>query len=152
VDEIGDATHRAWARLLADALLDEGAEAEAPPSLPLALRSAPGLPADDAPAADWIAALLAPVRCGLLLTRVDLARAARDVGVGSRIGERAFMLRAVLEQDAEAMSGWLADEAARVATRHGRLEAALGPVAAFWRRRAETTAAALLRVRPTERR
>jgi TorA maturation chaperone TorD len=148
VQEIGGATHRSWARLLGEALLDEALEVEAPPSLPLALRSAPGLPADDARAADWISALLAPVRCGVLLTRADLARAARELGIGSRIGERAFMLRALFEQDADATSGWLADEAARVARSHQELEATLGPVAAFWRGRAETTAAALLRVRP----
>lgn len=152
VQQIGDATHRSWARLLADALLDEAVDVEAPPSLPLALRSAPGLPLDDARATDWISALLAPVRCGVILTRADLVRAARDLGIGSRVGERAFMLRALFEQDAEATSGWLADEAARVATSHGELEATLGPVAAFWRGRAETTAPALIRVRPTERR
>jgi TorA maturation chaperone TorD len=132
-----------WAGLLRAALLQETAELGPPAALPLHLRAAPELPAPDAPSADWLAALLAPVRSGLFLTRADLRRGAREAGVGVRAGERAFMLRAMLEQDAPATASWLIGEAGRWAERHRDDEVAVRPVAAFWRRRAEATGAAL---------
>jgi hypothetical protein len=53
------------------------------------------------------------------------------------MGERAFVLSALVTQDPPAVFGWLADEAAAWAEEHERATPALGPVATFWRARAE---------------
>jgi hypothetical protein len=141
-----------WAMLLRAALLDEVAELGPPATaLPLHLRAALDLPAADAPSGDWVAALLAPVRSGLCLTRADLRRGAREIGIGTRAGERAFMLRSMLEQDAPGTARWLADEADRWATRHRDDEPGLGAVAVFWRLRAEASGLALRSLAPDRR-
>jgi TorA maturation chaperone TorD len=152
VETIAPAAYVPWARLLREALVGEAVELGPPATLPLALRVAPGLPDDAEDAATWTAALLAPVRSGLLLTRPDLRRAALDLDLGMRAGERAFMLRALLEQDAERTAGWLADEAGRARDRYGEMETTLEPVVGFWRQRAEACQAALARARPGSRR
>ena len=132
-----------WATLLRDALATETRELGIPDRLPLHLRAAPELPSADAPAGDWISALLAPVRSGVIITRPDLARAAASLGIGARAGERAYILRSLLEQDARGTAGWLAGEARRAATGHRSRLPTLGPIAAFWTARAEGTTAAL---------
>jgi hypothetical protein len=143
VGDLGSPSYAGWAALLRAALVNEAAELGRPGALPLQLRSAPGLPAPDAPGADWTAALLAPVRSGLVLTRADLRRGARTIGVAARTGERRFMLRSMLEQDAPAVVRWLSGEARRWADRHAASEPALGGVAAFWEARAAATEVAL---------
>ncbi len=148
VDEIGPPFYAAWARLLGTALVAEARELGPQDELPLQLRAAPGLPAPEAAGDAWIGALLAAVRSGMLLTRSDLRRASRELGIGARVAERAYMLRAMLEQDASGTTGWLAAEARRAAAAHRRMEAALDPVAGFWRARAEACEAALRAVRP----
>jgi len=148
VIEIAPPSYASWARLVADALQREAADLGPPATMPLALREAPALPDDEAERDAWIAALLAPVRCGVLLLRPDLQRAARDLGLGLRAGERAFMLRGLLEQDPTAMADWLVAEATRWAHDHGRLVPASGPIASFWRQRAAECAAAITRARP----
>jgi TorA maturation chaperone TorD len=114
VVELGAEPLRAWARLTIQALAAELREHGAPPELPVALRDAAPLPEpEDATAADWTQALLTPVRSGLVIARADLARAAHELGLGTRVGERAFVLRALLDQDARAVLGWIAGEAYR---------------------------------------
>lgn len=135
--------YRAWAALLARTLDEEARRVGPPSALPLALREAEALPEPGDGAVGWVAAILAPVRSGLILTRADLARAARNLDLGLRMGERAYILRALLEQDAAGTLAWLADEADAAATRHASLAATLGEVGSFWRARAEATAAAL---------
>jgi hypothetical protein len=143
VVELAPPYYAAWARLLGTVLRDEAAEVGRQPELPLQLRAAPGLPASDEPHAAWIAALLCAVRTGVVLTRADLRRGARELGLGSRVAERAYMLRAMLEQDAPGTASWLAGEARRAAAGHREREAELGAVAGFWRERAEGAEAAL---------
>lgn len=143
--EVAAGPYRTWAALLREALL---AEADAlrlvGEPLPLQLRSAPAL---EPPAAvggeSFLAQLLAPVRSGMLLTRDDLARAARELGLGLRAGERRFALRALLGQDAAGTLDWLAAEARRWEEGHARDEAVLGGIARFWRGRAAAAAAVL---------
>jgi hypothetical protein len=143
--------HAAWAELLERTLLAEAADLEPPASPPLHLRDAPGLPEPDEDAGTLVGALLAPVRSGLILTRRDLARGAGSLGLGLRIGERAFVLRSMLSQDPRATLGWLAGAAAGWAARHRRTEAALGEIGRHWRERAEATLARLLELeRATE--
>jgi hypothetical protein len=79
--------------------------------------------------------MLAPVRSGLILARTDLARAATELGLGLRLGERAFMLRWLLGQDAGATLAFLAGEA------HRQHDLVPGDdrTATFWRERCAAT-------------
>ena len=147
VGELGAEPLRQWARLTVAALAAELAEHGPPPALPPVLRDAATLPEpEDATAADWTQALLTPVRSGLVLARADLARAAHELELGTRVGERAFVLRALLDQDARAVLGWLAREAYRQAD---DLDAVVrtggGDVAEWWRSRLEHTADVITR-------
>ncbi|MFQ5679645.1 MAG: molecular chaperone TorD family protein [Gemmatimonadota bacterium] len=123
--------------------------AEAAELLPLHLREAPPLP-DPAQGSgtpeEFLEALLAPVRSGLILWRTDLARAARELGLGARIGSRAFVLRALFSQHGPATLGWLAAEARRWAERHRSLRGMTRIAAGFWAERAARTAAVLERL------
>ncbi|MFM7717999.1 MAG: hypothetical protein ACKO8G_00675, partial [Actinomycetota bacterium] len=85
----------------------------------------------------------APVRTGVVLTRTDLVRGARALGVATRMGERAFALRAMAEQDPMGMGAWLAAESASQAARFRGEPTALAPVAHWWAERAERTARVL---------
>lgn len=136
--------HAAWAELLERTLLAEAADLEPPATPPLHLRDSLGLPEPSEDARPLVAALLTPVRSGLILTRWDLARAAGSLGLGLRMGERAVALRSMLSQDPGATLAWLADEAAEWAARHRRTEAALGEIGRHWRERAGATLALLL--------
>lgn len=148
-DGIADSFYARWAVLLRDALREEAESLLAPPDrLPLHLREAPGLVDPRAGAAqDFLGALLSPVRSGMILARADLARAARDLGLGPRLGERRAMLATLLEQDAPAALGWLEREATAWAGRH-RPDDHLAPqLALFWQHRAEATAHLLAELR-----
>jgi hypothetical protein len=59
------------------------------------------------------------------------------------MGERAFMLRALLAQDAPATLAWLGTHARTWALRHRSRAASLGAVAEFWAGRADASAALL---------
>jgi TorA maturation chaperone TorD len=143
VSAIASPTYRSWADLLGSALVEEARHVGPQERLPLALREAPGLPGADAAADDLVAAILAPVRSGFIVTRADLARCAHELGMGLRMGERSYILRALLEQGPEATLGWLADESAAAAARYRSLPPALEDVVAAWRGRAERTASSL---------
>ncbi len=136
----GSAFYAAWAGLLLDVLLAEAADLPGPDELPVALRTAPGLPDSVDGPRELAAALLAPVRTGIVITRSDLARGARAEGLGLRIGERAFTLAAMLEQDPTTTLGWIAGLADAWADEHLTDVGSLGPVAAFWADRATRTA------------
>jgi hypothetical protein len=99
-----------WAQLLAEVVLD--ALPPEPEYLPHTLDEDPSPPDED-----LTAFLLAPIRSGLVIARTDLARAARELGLGIRLGERAFALRSLLDQDAPAVLAWLGKEAKCQATR-----------------------------------
>jgi TorA maturation chaperone TorD len=136
VRRIGGPFHVAWAELAAT-LLDELAGDLGPPArLPLALRAAPAPPAAPADLDELLATLLAPARTGFVVVCDDLERAAADLGLGLRAGERRFALRALLGQAPAAVLGWLAAEA--------RAQAAsfvtLPPVSAWWVARAHVGA------------
>ena len=141
--------YRPWAEALLAALLAEAAaQPGGPGPLPLHLREAPvpALPSDDGLDA-YLGRLLAPVRSGMVITRRDLAGAAQRLGLGLRMGERRFVLSALVAQDPASVFGWLADQARTWAGEHSRLIGALGPVAIFWRDRAQEAEAHLRRCR-----
>ncbi len=137
----------AWAQLTRSALSREVRRAAPPPAYPLALRTAPPplRMADDR--GQLLDALVAPVRSGVLLTGMDLRGAAAAAGLGYRIGERRYTLRALLDQDASATLGWLASHARRWADLH----TAQQPIGGhdprhWWARRAARTARTLTRL------
>jgi TorA maturation chaperone TorD len=147
VMELGSEPLRAWARLTVDAVAAELADHGPPPELPPVLRDAASLPEPaEATAADWTQGLLTPVRSGLVIARADLSRAAHDLELGSRVGERAYALRALLDQDARAVLGWIVAEAYRQAEDLAPVAATGGAeVAAWWRARLLATAELITR-------
>jgi hypothetical protein len=145
VTTVGTEEHAAWAALLEDVLLDEAELLGGPPDvLPAHLRAAPAFPGPEAGLGELLGATLAPVRSGVVITRSDLARGARELGIGVRIGERRGALRSMLEQDAGGTFAWLASEAAGWAAHHAATREALGRVAAFWEERARAAEARFL--------
>jgi TorA maturation chaperone TorD len=133
VRELGASPLVRWAELLTATLADELEGIGAPPLLPPALAEAGAPPdPDEGTAAEWVAAILAPVRSGMVLARADLARAARELELGGRVGERAFVLRSLLDQDGPAVLGWLAGEARRQAEGLAAVEATGGALVAAW--------------------
>ena len=140
VAEVAPPFYRRWAELLLSALIEEARACGPADVLPLHLREAP--PVSDprvATADEFSQSLIAPARSGFILTRADLARAARALGTGVRAGERKFVLKTLLGQDSSGVLAWLAEEASRWAARHGRRREALGEVARWWAARAEAT-------------
>jgi TorA maturation chaperone TorD len=134
VVELGSPFYRGWALLLRETL-ELAACAPGENALqPLAHREAPPLAGPDETGLDeFVGQLLTPARSGLVLTQSDLARAARELGLGLRRGDRRLALRALVEQDAVRTLTWLA----RTATeRSGRL-------AGFWRARLAAASALL---------
>jgi TorA maturation chaperone TorD len=144
LSELASAPYDAWGRLLTETLEREARSVPAPPRLPLHLREAPALAdPEGTDGDDFLTALLAPVRSGMVLTRADVARAARNLGLGLRAGERLYSLRAMAEQDPGPLFQWLEAEAVRWRARHERRIPTLGAVAGFWAERARRTEAAL---------
>ena len=138
--EIAPPYYRRWAALLTAALIDEAGLLGGQDTPPLHLREAPPMadPRREGGEA-FLTALLAPVRSGLILVRSDLERAARELGLGSRVGERRFALRALLNQDAGGVLWWLSGFAAKTASRY-RLVDLGGDWAGFWSARATASA------------
>lgn len=162
-NRVAAAGYRPWAAALSAAVLAEAADANlagtardsgtgspADRALPLHLRQAPppAEPGDDGLDA-YLGRLLAPVASGIVVTRRDLVEAARRLSLGLRMGERRFVLSALVTQDSAAVAGWLADEASAWAEEHDRLVPVLGDTARFWRERARATEAHLRRLLST---
>jgi hypothetical protein len=142
LDDIAPPFYRRWGELLDEVLTAEArAQGPAPDALPLHLRAAPGLGRPEGQGgADFLRALLAPARSGLILTRADFGRAARALGLGVRPGGRAFALESLLGQDAAGVLAWLGAEAEASADRHAARRPHLGATADWWERRARATA------------
>jgi nitrate reductase delta subunit len=121
-----------WADLTQRALTAEYSALPHAHKQPLALREAPP------PSDDLVDLLTTPVRSGLILTRKSLAQGAAQTGVGFRIGERRFALRAMLGQDPRATLAWLAGEADRWQRRH-RDRVPADDVTGWWAARAART-------------
>jgi TorA maturation chaperone TorD len=129
-----------WARLAGQVIDAEYRGLRPPGRLPLGLSQAPAPARQEMGLAGLIAMLTTPVRSGFVLTRSRLAAGAAQAGVGHRIGERSFALRAMLEQDPAATLGWLSREAGRSAGRHA---ARHDPASQWWATRAAGTAVLL---------
>lgn len=142
--DIAPPFYRRWGELLTCALTAEASAVGAQGALPLALREAPALvdPWGEA-GAEFPQSLLTPARSGIVLTRADLARAARELNISLRAGERKFVLKALLGQDARGVFDWLEAETAAWSRRHKVRRAAHGTVAEWWAERAARTASVL---------
>lgn len=136
---------RAWAQRLGEALAEQAAQLRHPDWLSAHLREAAGLSGDDRDLDSLVAELLVPVRTGLVLTPSRLRRAARELGLGLRLGERRPALRALLAQDPAATLAWLAREAEAAAAHPGAPWAGEA-CGTFWRERATAAGAQLSRL------
>lgn len=128
-----------WAGLLGRVISAEAGRWPACPALPAALRAAPAAPGPETSLLQLADLLVIPVRSGVIITRHRLALGAGQAGVGHRIGERRFTLRAMLEQDPPATRAWLAAEASRWQQRH-ESRAPADEAARWWAQRARRTA------------
>jgi TorA maturation chaperone TorD len=146
--DIASPFYRGWGELLSQALKVEAEMVGRQSLLPLHLRDAPGLcdPRCDE-VGEFLQSLLAPVRSGMILVRSDLTRAARELRLGLRLGERKFILRALFGQDAAGLLEWLAEEATGWQKRHRIHLETLGGVAAAWEERALGSAKLLRELR-----
>jgi TorA maturation chaperone TorD len=141
LEEIASPFYKAWGVLLREALMADARAAGQPAQLPLHLRDALALPDPTEEGADvFLAGLVSPVRTGVVLVRDDLSRAARDLGLGLRQGERLYVLKALLGQEPGAILKWLANEAARWTGIHESMPEELEPVRGYWSERARNTA------------
>lgn len=142
--KIAPVPYRAWGRLLESALAEEAATIGPAAALPRHLSAAP--PVSD-PRVDgldpFVASLLAPARSGIILARADLSRAAADLGLGLRAGERRYALRALLAQDAPATLHWLRGACDDWRERHAATRPIAGIVTDHWIEHAGATAALL---------
>lgn len=145
MERVAPLSYLKWAALLREVLAAEAAEVGPPLRAPQHLLLAPALPDPRLSGADeFLKGILAPVRAGFILVRADLARAARELGVGLRLAERAYTLRSLFGQDQAGTLAWLSREAASAAAGTRPIEQRFAPVAGLWRDRA-TAAAALLK-------
>jgi len=142
--EVAPAPYRAWADLLEDALISEAEGERFPELLPLHLRATTSLAASPPETRlEIVTGLLAPVRSGVILTRIDLARAAHDLALALRAGERRFTLEALLDQDGMAVIQWLQGETGTWAGRHEQRSSWLPAISQEWLERARATGAML---------
>ena len=144
VRELGSPVYRAWAMLAMDAFEAEVARAGVATNLPLQLRNAPPL-SDDTSASGLADAMFAPVCSGCILTRADLARCARDLGMSVRVADRRYTLAALIERDRTRVCAWLSTEAARQAELVRATPHVFSGIAAHWESRALRSAALLAR-------
>jgi hypothetical protein len=148
VADLAPEPYRRWGEVLGAALEEEARNTVLPEALPLHLRATESLNAQKVGREDLSQAVLAPLRCGMIVTRTDLARAARQTGLGLRAGERRFALDALLAQDAPAMCRWFQGEALTWVQRHQSRAAWLPAIAGDWAARAQCAADALSVIEP----
>jgi TorA maturation chaperone TorD len=134
-----------WGEILMDALLAEATALGPQESLSLHLRGSPGLidPRKCEDAGEFCQSLVTSVRSGMILTRADLTRVGRTLGMGLRMGERKFILKALLAQDAHAIFDWLIDEAELWTKRHRQHFKALPDISEVWEEKSKAAASLL---------
>jgi hypothetical protein len=141
----GSSFYSRWSSVLRDALCRDARRLRGGFQLPMHFVDIPMVcdPRNEGTEA-FLNSLLAPVRSGFIITRRDLALLARNSNVGARIGERKFMLRAMLEQDARETLSGLSGLAAGWADQQIQYREMLGPIAEFRQSRAQNSARLLL--------
>jgi TorA maturation chaperone TorD len=145
--ELAPPFYQKWGEVLTASLLAEAKALGHQLSLSLHLRDAPGLvdPRQFAGEgdADFYQPILTPARFGGILTRKDLTRAGRQLGLALRMGERKFILKALLAQDAPGVFAWLIEETSVWAERHRAYLETLGEISRVWEERAKAASALL---------
>lgn len=150
--ELAPPFYQNWGELLRHALLQEATATGGQDLLPLHLRESQGLVDPRAGQLEpFLQTLLTPARSGMILTRADLTRAARTLNLGTRIGERLYILKALFGQDAAQLLEWLAQEATRWAERHRARSTTLGQISQAWEAKATASAALLRELKLTTR-
>jgi len=141
VEEVGGPFYSAWAVLLHDALRSEIGHLGTLDVTPAHLAEAVDLADPRQEGAEvFLASLLAPARRGLIFLRRDLSRAADDLELGLRTGERPFVLKGLLSQSPHEVLSWLAREArVQGVANEARLDG-LGSICEHWVGRANATA------------
>lgn len=142
VIDLGTESLPGWAMLTGQTLTAELRLRPNNTQLPLALRAAPAPLEVGFELNELLETVVAPIRSGFVITRHSLARAAGYVGVGQRIGERQFTLRAMLEQDPKGTLSWLSEEAVRWSVRHAE-RSTEDLSSQWWAERARTTGTVL---------
>ena len=138
--EIGPPFYHRWAELLAAALGEELKRQGLLERLPLHLREAPELADPKRQGGEaFLRSLLAPVCSGIVLVRADLHRAARELELGVRLGERRFILEALMAQEAGDTLTWLEGECDLWIDRHRQAEPVAGVITDYWISRVATT-------------
>lgn len=145
VAALAPAPYPQWAQLLGGALMAAAHEIPEPAQRCLHLREAPVLadPRTDGHPA-FMAGLLAPVCSGMVLTGADLRRAADDLQVGLRAGERRFVLDAMFAQRPGALLRWLAGHTRTTTTAWRPWNTVVGDTARWWATTADATRRSLL--------
>lgn len=150
MSELASPFYRKWSKLLRDALLTEAQTVGRPEQLSLHLRESQSLiDPRSAEVGDFLQSLLTPVRSGMILVRSDLNRAAQELKLGMRMGERKFILKSLFGQDADSMLEWLTEEALEWGKRHRQDVETLGETAAVWENKAAAAAALLRELKAT---
>ena len=149
VADLATETLPAWAALTRAVLEAERDTLPGGDLLPAALREAPAGLDLGCGLDELLDSLISPLRSGFVLTRRSLVRLAAHSGVGSRIGERRFTLRAMLEQDPARTVAGLETEAGRWARRRED-RAGTDAASRWWAGRAAQTAVALAAAAPAE--
>lgn len=140
VREIGAPFYQQWATLVELVLAQETAKFGEPEQISSHLLDAPGLiDPRDATFTEFLDSVLAPVRSGMILTRIDLLSVARKLDLGIRLGERKYILNALFEQDADGMLHWLAEQAGIWVERHQEAGKNIGATARAWEAKARTS-------------
>jgi TorA maturation chaperone TorD len=141
LDDIAQPFYRRWGETLRQSLCEEIETVGRQEQLPLHLREAHGLlDPREHEAEEFLKSLLAPARSGMLITRSDLVRAGRTLGLGLRAGERKFVLNSLFNQDPPGSLGWLLEEASLWRERHHRNQGMTGAIATAWAAKAESSA------------
>ncbi len=138
----GAGPFRAWATLLTTALMSLAEQLDRPQTpLRVVTHHVGGLPDPRIDGnLDLVQAVLAPARLGAIVTRDDLLDAADDLVLAPRMGERRYLLRALLQQDPSGTLAWLADHALAAARRCDAWPTDVAHLAGWWRGRAQTSA------------
>lgn len=134
--------YKRWSEILMESLLAEAAVLGKQEALSLHLREAPGLvdPRQSEDAGEFCQSILTPARSGMILSRADLTKAGRKLGMGLRMGERKFILKALLAQDAPAIFDWLIEEATVWTKRHQEYQEMLGGISIAWEEKSKAAA------------
>ncbi len=132
---IGHPFYTGWADVVEAAVVAQAEELGDAPRVTVALPVASER--DTESLDDLLSTVLAPARVGFTIVRDDLVRIAGELGLGCRAGERRFVLRSLLAQDARAVLEGLAAEARRQADAY--LASPL-PTARTWSARARASA------------